>query len=488
MAPALPPVAAPPQELATPIVTLNVRAPKDAQPGKDVEYHLIVENPSRAPAHHVRVLDRLPAGARFVRSTPPAQRDNPESRDYTWELGTLPPAEHREIVLVITPPADSEFENQAFVRFEHGLKVKTRLARPDLHLRVQAPPKAGIHEAVTYFLEVSNGGKAEAHDVVVRVDGTPGDLSIADSKVDGQTDRSNRDLPREWKLGSVQPGQTRKLEFSGACLKIGKMRNRAELTAAGGVRQQAEAAVEVVAPHVGVEVLGPRWHPVGTPATYTIVVSNTGAVTANEVQVTNSVPPEVTLVSSPKGSVEGSRVRWLLDRVPGGGKQSVQFTVRVDHVGKFRNVVRVAAVEGNEEAGSTITQFIDPAKPGVDIEPETSKWEVGRNTACRFRICNPSQTVMRSVCLSITLPDGLQLLDVRGPSRYRLDGIIVHCDPLTQLLPGQEVIYTVDARAERPGNFPLQADVTTTVTTVSGHWEETVAVLPASPRGPSAGK
>jgi uncharacterized repeat protein (TIGR01451 family) len=486
--PALPAFVAPQPAPVTPVVTITVQAPKEVPPGKDVEYHLVVENISKAPAHHVRVLDRLPPGAHFVRSTIPAKHESPEGKDYSWDLGTLAPSDRKEIVLVITPPDTGEFENQAFVQFEHGLKVKTRVARPDLRLRVQAPPRAGIHEAVTYFLEVSNLGKAEARDVMLRVDGAAGDLSVADSKIDGQPDKSNRDLPREWKLGTVQPGQTRKLEFSGACLKVGKMNNRAELTAAGGVRQEAQASVEVIAPRVGVQVLGPRWHPVNTPATYTIVVLNPGLVTANEVQVTDSLPPEVKLITAPKGTVEGPLVRWLVDRVPAGGRETVQFTVRVDHVGKFRNVARVVATEGNDDAGNTITQFIEPSKPGVDIEPDTMKPEAGRNTTCRLRVCNPSQTVMRSVCLSIILPEGLRLQDVRGPTRYRLDGTIVHCDPLPQLLPGQEVVYSLEARAEKAGPAQLLADVTTSAPTVSGHWEETVAIVPAPARAPDPKK
>jgi uncharacterized repeat protein (TIGR01451 family) len=469
-------------------VTLTLQAPREVQPGKDVEYHLLVENRSGAAAHHVRIVDRLPPGARYVSSTVPAKRENPESRDYTWDLGTLRAYERKEIGLVITPPADGEFDNQAFVTFEHGLKVRTRVARPDLRLRVQAPPRAGIHEAVTYFLEVSNAGKAEARDVTVRVDGAAGELSVADSKIDGHADRSNRDLPREWKLGTVLPGQTRRLEFSGACLKVGKMLNRAELTASGGVRQQAEAAIEVVAPRIAAQVHGPRWHPVGTPATYTVTVENPGGVTANEVQVTTSVPPEVTLVSSPKGTVEGAQVRWRLEKIPPGGRQLVQFTVRVDHVGRFRNVAHAAATEGNAEAGSTVTQFIDPYKPGVDIEPDSMKPEAGRTTTCRLRVSNPSQTVMRSVCLSIILPEGLRLIDVRGPTRYRLDGVIVHCDPLPQLLPGQEVVYTLDTRPDRAGPAQIHADVTTAVAAISGHWEETLVVVPAAERLPTGGK
>src|SRR6202023_1049361 len=60
------PVAAPgfapqPVDPPTPYVVLRVRAPASAPPGQEIDYRILVDNPSRAAAHHVLVRAPVPA-------------------------------------------------------------------------------------------------------------------------------------------------------------------------------------------------------------------------------------------------------------------------------------------------------------------------------------------------------------------------------------------------------------------------------------------
>jgi uncharacterized repeat protein (TIGR01451 family) len=464
---------------------LSIRAPKEVLPGKEVEYHLFVENCSKAPAHHVGVVDRMPPGATYVRATPAPPKDS-VGRDVRWDLGTLPPYEKKEIVLVIKPPPDTDFENQAFVTFEHGQKVRTHQSQPDVRLRVHAPPRAGIHETITYYLEVSNLGKAEARDVTVRLDGAAAEMPILDVKVDGKAPAGgNLDVPLQVPLASLPPGQKRRIEITRACSKTGVVQSQAEVIAAGGARQQAMVRIEVVVPRLALQVLGPRWHPIAMPATYTIVIHNPGPVDANGVTVTDTLPPEVMVRSAPQGSIKDRMVSWHLDKVRAGGKQSLELVVRVDRDGKFRNVVRVLPLDGSEETSSTMTQFIDASRPAVNVEPGTLKVDVGRSTPCRITVYNPTRAVMTSVVLSLTLPEGVRVEAIRGPVPHQQDGAILHFQPLSQLAPGQEAVYTLTAWCEKEGRAQLQADVTTGSPGSSGRWQEVLEVI--SPAGQTTG-
>ena len=113
-----------------PCVAIRVRVNAQAQPDQDIEYHIEVENTSRAPAHHVVVSDPVPASADLCpcRSEPEHGRAR-----LTWNIGTLAPYARKKILVVLKPKGTSDIETCARVQFEHGQRVRTRLARPALH-------------------------------------------------------------------------------------------------------------------------------------------------------------------------------------------------------------------------------------------------------------------------------------------------------------------------------------------------------------------
>jgi uncharacterized repeat protein (TIGR01451 family) len=470
----------------TPVVSIQIRVPAEVPAGKDVDYHLTVENRSAAAAHHVRVRDRLPKDARLVRASPePARKSSgptgPEG-DLVWELGTLGPYARKEILLVVRPGSGGDLEDQAFVQFEHGQAVRTRVALPDLRLRVTVPPQVALYQSATFQLEVTNAGRAEARDVVIKEE-VPRELTVTETK----PALAGLDSPLVWKLGNLAPGQTRKLEFTAATHHPGSFRDRAELTAADGQRQEASAAVEVVRPRLSVSVAGPHWQVAGTAASYTLTVSNPGAVPASNVEVIDRLPPEVAVVSSPGGEARSGEVRWRLGSLAAGARESLQLTLKVSVTGRLTNVAQVLSDNNALDRSSASTRFVDARGPATDVEgPE--RVELGRRAVFRVRVCNPGTTSLQSVCVSVHVPDELRAVDARGQTPGRLDGAVVHFDPVVVLGPGQEAAYTVEVEGLRPGRPRLRADVTTTTAGARPQgWEETTAVESA-PAAPVSGK
>ena len=124
----------PPVDPPVPVVKLKVRVAACAMAGQEIDYRILVENCSRAPAHHVLVRNPLPINARFVRATPPPAPPG-EDPDLVWVFGTLPPSACREICLVLIATDACDIKNCARVQFEHGQCVVTRIAN--------APPIIG---------------------------------------------------------------------------------------------------------------------------------------------------------------------------------------------------------------------------------------------------------------------------------------------------------------------------------------------------------
>jgi uncharacterized repeat protein (TIGR01451 family) len=259
-------------------VQLRVRAPVEVQPEKEIEYQLTVENVSSVEAHHVTVRDRLPRGITHVRAKPePTKKLPPKDgvTDLLWEIGTLKAGERKEIVVAFQPGETEEVRNNAYVQFEHGQTIKTRIAKPSLGLRIVVPPRAVLPDPIALRLEVTNTGSMPAKDVVL-TDELPDSLVYGSSKpaLDGS------EKPLVWKLGTLKPREMRRVELQVIPTKAGTFTNKAEVKAAGGVSRKARADITVGEAKLKVNKAGPHQRPLDRAAPFPIPVSNLGTVPA----------------------------------------------------------------------------------------------------------------------------------------------------------------------------------------------------------------
>src|SRR5262249_32935182 len=193
-----------PVDPPTPQVSIKVRVPATATPGKDLEYRILVENVSAASAHHVNVRNPLPANVKFVRADPPPTAREPELR---WELGTLPAGARKEVLLVVNPTG-GDIRNTARVQFEHGQTALPRPAKADLALRLPGPGKALVNDIKSFAVDVSNPGQAPAVGVVLLLV-LPDGLALT-----GAADPPEAEgKPLTWELGDMRPGETRRVSF-----------------------------------------------------------------------------------------------------------------------------------------------------------------------------------------------------------------------------------------------------------------------------------
>jgi len=149
--------------------------------------------------------------------------------DLLWELGSLNAGEHKAIVFTIKPKGTEDVSNSAYVQFEHGQKVRTRIARPGLKLQIEGPAQAISPNPILFRLTVSNIGQTLARDVVLK-DELPDELVYGNSKPAVGYEKTLL-----WKLGTLKHGETRRVELEAIPTKPGTYSNKVEVSAAGGV-------------------------------------------------------------------------------------------------------------------------------------------------------------------------------------------------------------------------------------------------------------
>lgn len=479
--PGVPFVGPEPMDLPVPVVRLRVRAPAEIQPEKEIEYRLIVENVSRAAAHHVVVHDRLPPRTdEKVRAEPKPTRqtknDKTGTTDLFWELGTLKPGERKEIVLAIKPTGTDDVRNSAYVQFEHGQAVNTRIARPRVQFSVSAPAQAMLHDSISFQLEVRNTGPDPVKDVIV-TDELPDGLEFINGKP-----YPAQEKPLTWKLGELAPGQSRRIEYQAISKKAGTWANKAQLKAAGGVQEKASASVTVGEAKLSIHKSGPHRRLVNRPTPYQITIHNPGTMPATNVQVSDLVPSGIDLVSaSPGGRRERGFVRWSLGTLRPGEQRTLEVVIRAPRPGRYGNVVQAQADHNlTVKAQADETHFEAASGPALEIDKSADSLEVGQKMRCTIRLLNAGKLAFLGARLLISVPEEMTASNPRGPTSATIEGQTIRFGPLQVLAPGSEETYAIELEAKKAGEARLRVELTDGRKEPEPQsWEEKILIRPA---------
>src|SRR5262249_1644421 len=153
-----------------------------------------------------------------------------------------------------------------------------RIAQPSLHLQKSGPAQAMLYDSLTYRLHVANTGGAEVADVV-----------LSDLLPDG-LEHSSHSNKLTWNLGRLAPGQTRMVEYQAIAKSVGRLCNRATVTAAGGIHESAESCVVIAEARLTLAVSGPAARYLNMPAAYRITATNAGTAPLGSVTIVDPLP------------------------------------------------------------------------------------------------------------------------------------------------------------------------------------------------------
>ena len=457
----------------SPTVRVQVRVPSTVAPGKDLAYRIVVTNTSPADAYRVTVRDPLPDGvARIVAIDPPADGFDPKKppaqlpRELAWSIGTLRGGEARTIELTLTLKPDAkEVRNQAYVAFEHGQAVVTKVERPKLAVRKSAPEQATKAGGVAVVVEVSNPGRVPVADVELVEDVTKGFSFAA-----GTTgEKGSEPTQRVWDLGTLQPGERKLVRYQltaadatpgGAELLASSVVKSPDVAAA----ERSESTTKVLAPGVSLDLTGPPIVATGETGLYEIVARNTGTLTLTDVRVTASVPAGCEVAKMTRGGQPSrDRLVWVVPRMSTGEAYSVRYGLRASATGK--QTIRAAVVipdgttAGAETSRELVTAFEGSPDLTWDATADPSTTTAGQQGLLTVRVRNTGTEAAKGVRLRVNLPADTAQFVQATPKGNRASANVVSFDEATIPAGGQET-YTVTYKVIRAGQawFVLRLD------------------------------
>jgi uncharacterized repeat protein (TIGR01451 family) len=413
---ASPPVRAVPDP-PTPVVRIQVRVPADSPPGDDIKYVITVQNVSNAEAHGVTV--RNPLGDHFlgpVKAEPEWDKTHSNAKQLIWKFGTLAPRQSKTIELTLRPKPDvSEVKNLAYVSFEHGQAVTTRLNKPAVKVSKFAPKQTVRDEPYTVRVLVENTGKVAAENIRV-AENVPASAEVEPVTKGGQRTAQPQGQQWVWEIPKLMPGERRVIEYRVTAREAKDVFALTNLSAAKGIQDKAESRTLVLVPGLTVKLTGPAANaPVnpGEAAKYEITVRNAGTLPSTNVRVTGTLPTDCKpTMKTEGGQLYRGAIQWTIPRLEPGEAQTFRFAVKASTTGRRVVVASASDARGQRAADELATLFQGTAALVWESVPNPVALAVGKQGTFTVKVRNNGGEAARNVRVEVDLPEAVSLVQV----------------------------------------------------------------------------
>ncbi len=467
-----------------------------------VSYRVEVANTGDQPTKGVMVSFTPPPGVSVLNATPSAQ---PFGQRWEWRVPELQPRQSDVIELNCRAAREAELRATFVARTSDGLEasdtVATRVFQSALAVKMTGPDVVEVGRQAKFRVEVTNTGNAPLQNVTISDVFDPG-LRHAQGELS----------PIVKSIGELAPGETKPLGVSFVVTQPGRQRHRLSVTADGGHTAASSAAItglQSTAPPVQVEVrgLGPDRLRPRAEGQYKVEVRNTGTMAASNVRIVaefGSALEPIVATGGDRRETGQTYLAWTVPRLqPGetvvrqlncavlGGHDAagVRFTVTGDpsirDVAEVRTTIErpAAQVGSNVPQGRVLPPSATPvsttrqparagalmlAPPGgdgtlrVSLAATSDSLRVGDTTLYIITVQNDRSVSDRDVALNVTLPPGMQLVRLDGPTKVGRQSATsgeIEIAPVTEMRPGESLgAYRLEVKATKPGRQSLRVE------------------------------
>jgi uncharacterized repeat protein (TIGR01451 family) len=405
-----------------PVVRIRVRVPADAAPGDDIKYIITVQNVSSADAHAVTVRNPLSAEVEaVVKSDPePDKTLSAPGKQLVWSFGTLKAGQNKTIELILRhKDGAAQLKNLAYVKFEHGESVTTKIAKPTIKVTKTAPKQTVRDEAFTVRLLVENTGRVPTEGVRV-VENVPASAEVEAITTGGKRLQQPEGQQWMWEIAKLQPGERKVIEYR-VTPREGK--DVFTLTSVSGQKlvadKPAEGRTQVLVPGIEVKLTGPTGVVnAGESARYEIVVRNTGTLPSTNVKITGTIPGDCKpTMKTDGGQIYRDSIVWQLPRLEPGEAQSFRFAIKASTTGRRVVVASATDARGLRAGQELATVFAGTAALAWETTFNPLTVQVGKQGTFTVKVKNTGGDVARNVRVQIDVPDAVSVKQVTPTTR-----------------------------------------------------------------------
>ena len=451
-----------PRGIQQPRLTIEKIAPQQCILGEPLVYTVIVKNVGGNDAHHVVVEDRIPKGTELTGTAPRAEMVD---KSLIWRIGTMKPNEEKKISIRVIPRQEGSIGSVARVNFSAEVAAEIMVSAPQLSFKVNAPREVRIGETIDLTFLLKNSGGAAANNVSVR-----------DLIPEGLKHEAAADI--ECPIGKLGPNESREIVLQVTAVKPGRVKNRAVLTADGGITQELESIIDIIGEHLVLTRTGQNKIYAERPAVFTNSVKNEGNAEVRRVKVSEIVPAGLEFVEASDGGqfdpVERA-IHWTVGPLAPGAETTVSAKLIAKTPGSQHGKI---SATGSAGSAATIKSEVDViGRPELQMETvnATGVVAVGDRLTSKIQLKNSGSAPARNVALSISVPPEMKLIEVRG-ARYQQVKNVIRFEPLVELAPRDAVAFEVMMEAVAEADAKMDLQITADHLTKPARRTETVQI------------
>lgn len=424
-------------------ITVRARNPEMCMLGDQYPLEFYVE--ACDDVCDVVVSAELPEGVTYVRSEPAARV---EGKKLTWEFGKMHKGECRPATVYLECECEGELcacfcASAVPVRF-----CSLLCAKPILVCQKCGPEEVCPGDPVNYTVTVTNRGSCTAHDVVV-TDNVPDGLVHASGQ---------RTLT--FKLGSLEPCETKKVNMCFCAEKLGEVCNTVVVSSCNADSTSCQWCTCVCCCDVEINKVGPKEQQLGKNADYQITVQNTGNKAMHDVVVTDCAPSATSIVAANGAMINCNQAVWRLKELAAGEKVNFTITLTTCTPGCFTNRVSVNSCEGCCDSAEFTTRWRGRPALNVCICDTEDPICIGDPTSYCITVTNQGSEPDDNVQVVVRFPPEIVPVSATGDVAGRVSGNTVVFDAVDNFGPRQTLKYRVDARGNQSGDGRVVAEVT----------------------------
>lgn len=431
-----------------PAVSIEWVGPPSTKVGQPGSYGLILRNTSNGPVHQVLVRVKVPAGLEVSGTEPKATEENSV---LVWDIGTLVAKQEKNLSLKMQASTKGDLMPQAWVSFSGASTLRIRVREPKLVIKTSAPEKVLVGDAVAFTMTVSNPGDGTAEQVKIQALLSDGLEHARGNKVD-------------FEIGNLGAGETRSVQLICAARNGGAQKCDGMVVSDGGtLKAETQTTVNVIKPHLDVQLVGPGLRYLERKAIYAVRVTNPGDAPATNVTVSQIVPVGFKVLAASDGGRHDYSTRtvsWFLGEVGPAQTREVKLEVQAISPGDHKHRALAVGARGLRAESELNTKVEGLSAILVEMVDTEDPIEVGAETAYEIRITNTGSQTENNIKLVATVPDKMEFKAAQGPVRYRAEGRTIHFETLEKLAPRADAVFRINVKGTEAGIVRFKIQVT----------------------------
>lgn len=448
-----------------PSLEIHKKAPAEVQVGVPATFHAVVRNVGNSTAFDVQVIDAIPKGAKLVRTSPEAERTGTDGLQ--WNLGELAAGQEASISMELVPETEGELGSVASVKFAAQASVRTMSTQPRLSVKQTAPSELLGGGAVTVLIDVANVGTGTAKGVKLEED--------VPSLFRHSTGATKLGMP----VGDLAPGESLRFEIELTALEAGKASNMIRATSENAATSESSLPIEVKAPKLQLQLVGPRIRYLERPAPYEAVIENIGTAVCRDLYIVTRLPRGMNFISANNEGTyipDQHAVAWNLAELAAGTKVKTELVLLPVEEGRFSLLLTTEGEGVRAPPAEREVQVEGQSELTFNIDDDNDPIETQGITTYTVQVTNIGTRPDSEVQLMVELPDGTSLEQVSSPLKYQSNGRSIAFASLASLPSKDQLTVKISVRHAREGTQVLRASIQSKLRAVPVIKEESTQV------------